>query len=404
MKLFKSEYVDEGNHRFYMITQWAYLVGFVGHISALRGFSNLGVPEMVYVNIFYSIPTFIIAFILNRRGKHNLAFTLAFIELLAHQVLSTYFLGWDFGAHYWLLYLAGLCFFNPSWRTSIQIGLLAVVLGSYVYMYFNFETGVYPKDISILRPNRLTSALVTITIISLLISYYSKTAKKAETKLKAAQKKTASMLAKVESLFGQQVSQEIAQELIHSDINFDSKQYDVSVMFVDIRDFTRFADTHVPSEVAQFQNAVFSELIDIVKSKKGVVLQILGDGIMAVFGAPIVNLDHAQLAVEAGQQMIAKIESLGNENIIPKIRVGIGVNSGTVIAGNLGNISRRFYSLTGKHVIIAARIEQLNKQYGSQFLISEFTFNKLSRTPTVENLGKVMLKGIENQVGLYKIV
>ena len=360
MHILRSDKVKAENQRFYTITQWAYVIGFFGHIGALLQFQDLGISEMVWLNITYSIPCFAIAFLLNRNGKHNAAFLLAFIELLIHQIVGTYYLGWSVGAHFWLIYLAGLCFFNPAWPIRLQLGLLIIVLISYVLIHSNFQNGVYVLDPEILSFNELTSAVVTITIISLLINYYSKTARKAEEGLIKEKEKTVSMLEKVEVLFGQQVSQEIAQELISSDVNFDSRQFDVSVLFMDIRDFTRFADNNEPQEVARFQNAVFGELIEIVKRYDGVVLQILGDGLMVVFGAPVIDEHHADKAVAAGYALIAKIRQLSDQEVIPRIKIGIGINSGKVIAGNVGNQSRRFYSLTGKNVIIAANLENLS--------------------------------------------
>ena len=363
----------------------------------------LEIDEMLLFNLIYSIPCFAVAFLINRRGWHNAAFFIAFIELLLHQILTTYYLGWGFGAHYLLIYLAGLCFFNASWNIRIQLGMLGLVLFSYVFMYLNYQQGVYDIE---LRPGNLDNlgiGILVITIISLLINYFSKATRKAENRLVAEQEKTANMLNKVEALFGQQVSEEIAQELISQELDLTSKQYDLSVMFLDIRDFTVFADSHEPQEVAHFQNAVFSQLIEIVKKHQGVVLQILGDGIMAVFGAPKENEMHAQHAVNAGHEMIVKIRDLCADQTIPEINVGIGVHSGKVIAGNVGNQSRRFYSLTGKNVIIAARIEQLNKHFRSQFLVSDSTYSQLTDQPQAADLGETELKGIENNVRIWKL-
>ena len=222
--------------------------------------------------------------------------------------------------------------------------------------------------------------------------------------LEEEQLKTQKMLEKIETLFGQQVSKEIARELVAFEGEVDSKLYDVTVMFLDIRDFTVFADSRAPEEVATFQNVVFSELIDIVRKYKGITNQILGDGIMAVFGAPVTATDHAENAVAAGYDILEKIKDLAEKGKIPPIRVGIGLNSGSVIAGNIGNASRKQYSLTGSTVIIAARIEQLNKVYQSQFLISEAVL-KESETgkDAITDLGQVELKGIGKAVGIYQL-
>ena len=175
-------------------------------------------------------------------------------------------------------------------------------------------------------------------------------------------------------------------------------------MFLDIRDFTVFADSKDPMEVAKFQNIVFGALIDIVRIHKGVILQLLGDGLMGVFGAPVEDQNHQQHAVNASFDMLQKIEDLATNGTIPKIRVGIGLHAGNILAGNLGSDVRKFYSLTGKNVIVAARIEPLNKQFKSQFLISDTVYEAIQKDNLeVEHLGAIPLKGIENPVNIYKL-
>ena len=403
MQFFRSRFVAEENQRFYVITQAAYLIGLTGHAFAYFRFREFGVVEAAWFNLAFSIPCFALAFLLNRKGRHNLAFSLAFMELVLHQVMATVYLGWDFGAHFWLMYLAGLVFFNPSWKPRLQLALLGLILASYVYLFLYHQHGIYQIADAQKSQNNLSSALTTMLIISLLINYYSRAATKAEARLKAEKEKTSAMLRKVEALFGQQVSEEIALELISNEIDFSSRQYDVSVLFLDIRDFTVFADAHEPAVVARFQNTVFGELIPIVKAHQGVVLQILGDGIMAVFGAPVADPAHARKSVAAALAMLDSVAALADQGAIPPTRLGIGINSGPVIAGNVGNEARKLYSLTGKHVIIAARIEQLNKAFRSQLLLSENTFAQLDPAPEAEFIGKQVLKGIEEEVGVYRL-
>lgn len=210
---------------------------------------------------------------------------------------------------------------------------------------------------------------------------------------------------KIETLFGQQVSKEIASELISSSGELDSKLCKVTVMFLDIRDFTTFADSRIPSEVASFQNIVFSELIDIINSNNGVINQFLGDGIMATFGVPVTTNSHAIDAVKAGYKMLKKVEELGEEEKIPRIRLGIGIHTGRVLAGNIGNEYRKQYSITGSTVIIASRIEQLNKLFNSQFLISEESYKDIKdHGYNATLMNAVELKGLKDPINIYKLV
>lgn len=403
--LLSSKYVKPQNFKFFKITQGAYLFGLASHISLLFMFNGLDIQEMVLFNAFISIPSFTLAIVLNRFGRHNLGFLFAFVELLFHQIATAYFTGWGFGANYWLIYLAGLSFFNSHWKLRVHLGLLAVVLTTYILLFKYCQEGIYTFDLAIQQEQALFSAIMVLIALSLLIYYYVNSAFKAEQKLMTEKALSAKMLKKIEGLFGQQVSAEIATQMIDSEHSIESKAYDATIMFLDIRDFTLFADTKDPSEIARFQNIVFGNLIDIIQSKHGVVLQLLGDGIMAVFGAPIENPEHHNDAFNASLDILDRIESLIQTGAIPYIKIGIGLNSGNIIAGNLGNESRKAYSLTGKNVIIAARIESLNKQFNSRFLIAESVYANLTvSTDKMTSLGGVNLKGIENPIEIYQVV
>lgn len=213
------------------------------------------------------------------------------------------------------------------------------------------------------------------------------------------------LLQKIQTLFGQHVSEEVANKLISNEVKgADSKAHEVTIMFLDIRDFTLFADSRAPKEVATFQNTVFGELINIVRANKGIVNQILGDGILAVFGTPVVTDTHALDAVKAGFVMIEKTKELSEEGKIPPIKLGIGLHTGKVIAGEVGNDFRKFYSLAGSNVIIASRIEQLNKTFASQFLVSETVYEKTKSLDLPATYhGRKELKGISNQIGIYQL-
>lgn len=326
-----------------------------------------------------------------------MAFCFAFVELLFHQVATCYFLGWEFGAHYWLIYLAGLSFFNTNWNPKIQYSLLAVVIITYRLLFLYSQLPVYTLDVEMVSRNSVINGMSLMVAFALLINYYSRSTQKAQNELQ-------DLSAKVETLLNQQLSSEIAKEMISTETDLATKNYEATVMFLDIRDFTVFADSRKPEEVSNFQNIVFSELIDTIQHNKGVVLQLLGDGLMAVFGAPVKDHYHASHAVNAGYQVLEKIEDLTHRKAIPPIRIGIGLNSGNLVAGNIGNERRRSYSLTGKNVIIAARIEPLNKQFGSQFLVSESVLTSaIAAIREHENLGDISLKGIEKAVRVYKL-
>lgn len=218
------------------------------------------------------------------------------------------------------------------------------------------------------------------------------------------QAKKQNLLLKIQQLLGQQVSEEVANELLSKEDNLQGKLYNVTVMFLDIREFAKYADSTPPKEVARFQNHVFGEIMEIIQKHHGITNQILGDGVMAVFGAPVRSKDHERNAVFAGYAILGKIKELSEKKVIPHIKVGIGLNSGKVLAGNVGNNFRKQYSLTGSTVIIASRIEQLNKAFKSQFLISESVYRKIKHSGhPIKGLGKNVLKGIEEPIDIYQL-
>lgn len=403
--LFSTRLISVENEKFFKITQAAFLFGMIAHGLSIPTYFNMGIQEMAWFNIFFSVPAFALAVFLNRNGKHNFAFLWAYLELLLHQIATTYYLGWSSGAYFWLIYLAGLSFFNSQWSLKIQLVLLFIVTTTFVSLYLFNQEGVYSITASFQNTFAIINGITVLFVLSLLIYYFATTAFKAETELKKEQALTASMLTKIEGLFGQQVSEEIAAEMIGSEKEIESKPYNATIMFMDIRDFTLFADSKPPSDVAHFQNTVFGALMNIIKNQHGVVLQLLGDGLMAVFGAPIATQHHAQNAVNASYDIVKKIDTLILEGRIPKIKVGIGLHSGDIIAGNLGNSVRKSYSLTGKNVIIAARIEPLNKKFNSQFLISESVYKNIQKDNIeAEDMGQIPLKGIEHPIKVYKLI
>ncbi len=209
---------------------------------------------------------------------------------------------------------------------------------------------------------------------------------------------------RIEMLFGQQVSSEVVQALLDKEDNDDVKRSQATIMFLDIRNFTVFARGKDPTEVIRFQNNVFSPLIDIITQHHGIINQILGDGFMASFGIPMFEKDHCQNAFDAGLDIIKRMKELADEGRIPPTKVGIGLHTGEVTSGNIGNEIRKQFSIAGDTVIMAARLEQLNKQYQSQFLISKDVHDKVNPGKVIlKSLGKLDLKGFEKVREVFQV-
>jgi adenylate cyclase len=145
-------------------------------------------------------------------------------------------------------------------------------------------------------------------------------------------------------------------------------------------------------------------VIDTINLHQGVVYQILGDGIMACFGSPVENVLHADVAFQASNEILKKVKKMSAEGIIPDTRIGIGLHSGEIISGNIGNEQRKQFSISGTPVIIASRLEQLNKRFGSEFLISEDVLSRISVGKSrVALVSEEPLKGFEKPIKVYSV-
>lgn len=207
-------------------------------------------------------------------------------------------------------------------------------------------------------------------------------------------------------LFGQQISPQIVENILKNKTELSGARKMVCIMFLDIRQFTPFVENHQPEEVVAYLNTLFSFMIDIVQSHHGVINQFLGDGFMATFGAPVSIGNSSQHAAEASQEIIEKLSIEYEKGNIPKTRIGIGLHYDEAVTGNIGSSLRKQYSITGKVVIMASRIEQLNKKYNTCLLISEEVYNQLNNVTqkTFNWLEASKIKGSEKLVSLYKYV
>jgi len=176
-------------------------------------------------------------------------------------------------------------------------------------------------------------------------------------------------------------------------------------MFLDIRNFTPFAEHKEPEEIIAYQNQIFSFMIEIITKNNGVINQFLGDGYMATFGAPVSKGNDCANAVKAAMEIIETVNMKSEKGEIPHTRIGIGLHAGDIVAGNVGTSIRKQYSISGNTVILASRIEDLTKNFSAQLLVSKEVLDNIT-IPEVrpEFQGSVMLKGRENPVDIYKLM
>lgn len=210
----------------------------------------------------------------------------------------------------------------------------------------------------------------------------------------------------VVNTFGQHVSPAVVDKLLERGAGLRSEKRNVCVMFLDIRDFTRFAEHRHPEEVVEYLESLFGFMIDIVNRHHGIINKFLGDGFMAVFGAPLSEGRDCANAVAAAQEILARVEEEVARGAVLPTRVGIGLHAGEAVTGSIGSALRQEYTVIGDVVNLAARIEQLNKQIGSQLLVSEVVWEEARKEGMADAtpMGHVPVKGREAPTRIYKVV
>ena len=199
---------------------------------------------------------------------------------------------------------------------------------------------------------------------------------------------------------------EVAQDLQDSGFTLGGKRVSATVLFSDIRDFTSLAETQPPEETIELLNTYYALMFDAIGGQSGIVTMMMGDGLMAVFGAPVPLPDHAASGVRAAQEMIELIDLFNHERSSigkPLIKIGIGIASGEVVAGYTGTNDRAAYTCIGDTVNIAARLEAHTKVAQRPILIDGATRAMLGDRATVEALGPVPLKGKAATVDVFAI-
>jgi adenylate cyclase len=209
---------------------------------------------------------------------------------------------------------------------------------------------------------------------------------------------------RIVAAFGQQVSHEIVEELLKRGPTTESRRAFVCVMFMDIRGFTPLVEKKSPEEIVALQNEVFGAAVEAVNRHHGIINQFLGDGFMATFGAPLATGEDCRNALAAARELLARVAELSASGRIPPTQIGIGLHAGEAVTGNIGSAQRKQYSITGNVVILAARIEQLNKEYGSQLLASgEVLRAGGDQVAGAVPLGSVQVKGRNEPIEIYRL-
>jgi adenylate cyclase len=208
---------------------------------------------------------------------------------------------------------------------------------------------------------------------------------------------------RVTNLFGQHVSPQVVERLLSAGTGATSETRYVAIMFVDFRNFTGAARVRTPNDVVARLDDAFAVLVEILDRHSGIVNKFLGDGFLALFGAPIEDPQAARRAVAAAREMLTAMEENNAGHDWP-LRIGIGIHMGDVVAGNVGSPRRKEYTVIGDTVNFAARLEALNKEFGSQLLISAAVHDELGELcGDAVLIGEVPIRGYEDPQAVWKL-
>jgi adenylate cyclase len=212
---------------------------------------------------------------------------------------------------------------------------------------------------------------------------------------------------KLKETFGKFVNKEIADQVLKGEIKLGGERKIVTVFFSDIRQFTAISEKLEPEEVVEFLNQYMTRMVGCIDVTRGVVDKFIGDAIMAVWGTPISYGNDAENAVNGALMMRNELMGFnrGRGDVKkPVINIGCGINTGPVLAGQIGSEERMEYTVIGDTVNLASRIEQLNKPFGTDILVSQDTYNIVKEIFRVETMQKIRIKGKTEPQQIYAVL
>ncbi len=282
--------------------------------------------------------------------------------------------------------LAGILLY----RFRIHIATILLAILAIVYIFFS----IYTFDSGIIMNVLYPLLSITLVYIILVVIYYLTEEKSRKW---------------ITSVFGKYVSPVVIENLIKNPdkINLGGEKRNITLFFSDIRGFTSISERLEPEELVHLLNEYLTEMTSIITKDQGLVDKYMGDGIMAFWGAPLDQIDHAKMACSSSLEMMDKLRELQKKwkkEDIPSFDIGIGLNSGDAIVGNMGSNSRFDYTAMGDNVNIASRMEGLNKMYGTNIIISENTYKIVKDKFESRKLDVVKVKGKKKPILIFELL
>lgn len=212
---------------------------------------------------------------------------------------------------------------------------------------------------------------------------------------------------KIKNAFGKFVNKEIAEAALRDELRLGGERKTVAILFSDIRSFTAISEKLEPEEVVEFLNKYMTKMVACVEGTNGIVDKFIGDAIMAVWGTPISRGNDTENAINSALNMRSDLIQFNKDRGGPKkpiIQIGCGINTGIVLAGQIGSENRMEYTVIGDPVNLASRLESLNKPFGTDILISEDSYNLVKDIFAVEKMQEIKVKGKMEPQRVYAVL
>ncbi len=295
---------------------------------------------------------------------------------------------------------------HPGWSvlllvvSTLLVGMLGVYLGFWWALCAAIGVGFGDAGIAGFCFLRGVWLPCVPTVAGLVVAQFSSVAYKYFVEDKAKRQ--------VKALFSRYVSPAVVKELIDdpSKARLGGQRREMSVLFSDIRGFTTFSEAGKPEDVIRQLNEYFSRMVELLFEHHGTLDKFVGDMIMGLFNAPVLDSDHPDHAVRMGLAMLKELQVLNQRWTSegrPNFDIGVGINTGDMIVGNVGSERTLSYTVIGDNVNLGSRLESLNKEYKSHIIISEATRSRLKGSYFIRSLGSVKVKGKKQAVQIFEV-
>jgi adenylate cyclase len=295
---------------------------------------------------------------------------------------------WVIGAEIVMIFLIGImmAFLLPAMSPLIASLFSVITIG--VVSLFNFY--IWQSSNIVLPVASLLLLIVLLYVANMSYGYFVESRGKRQ----------------LAGLFGQYIPPELVTEMSSapSEFSLEGESRNMTVFFSDVRDFTSISESLHPSDLQKLMNEILTPITHIIHKHRGTIDKYMGDAVMAFWGAPLQDHDHARHALYAALDILAMLEGLKEEFVSrgwPPLRMGIGIHTGVMHVGDMGSEFRRAYTVIGDAVNLGSRLEGLTKQYGVQIIVSETTMEAVDNV-IYRELDDVRVKGKDRPVRIYE--